>query len=261
MARTSASLLFALLITAAGMTVQAGSAVAQGVIADLTQRDVSVTLDFTGAQVVLFGSLTGPVNLASLPDIVVEILGPSRPVHVRQKLNTGGLWINDSGEYIPQAPGYYAVVSTRPLEEIAPQETFRRLGIGFEGLKAKIARTMIAAQGENSPAYLDALVRVLSDQNLYAEIPRGVRFVGGHLFRADISLAANVPLGQYDALVYVFHDQSLTGQHQTSLLIEKAGFERLIFGLAHQEPLLYGILCVIAAIVAGLSAAYLVPRK
>ncbi len=235
---------------------------AQGVVADLTTHDVAVTADFTGANVVLFGSIVADANEdTSGIDVVVEVIGPTQPVWVRQKFNASGIWINDEGLQVTRAPGYYAVVSTRPLEEIAPRETLLRLGIGFEGLKAEISRTMLTARDEGTQEYLDALVRVLADKGLYVENPDGAEFVGGHLFRAEIQLATNVPLGSYDALVYIFKDQEMTGQHQTQLNIEKAGFERFIYTMAYEQPFLYGVLCVIVAGLAGLGAAYVLQRK
>jgi uncharacterized protein (TIGR02186 family) len=263
MIRRTTIIVSASLLLLSALALGMRGALSEGVVADLTTHDVAVTVDFTGANVVLFGSVVGITGDEELspPDVVVEVIGPTRPVQVRQKFNAGGIWVNDEGRHIARAPGYYAVVSNRPLEDIAPAETFRRLGIGFEGLKAEIARTMVSARDGETQEYLDGLVRVMSDRDLYIESPAGARFVSEYLFRAEIELAANVPLGQYDALVYLFRDQEMTGQHLTQLFVEKTGFERFVYSLAHDQPFLYGVLCVIVAAAAGLGAAYLVPRK
>ena len=50
---------------------------------------------------------------------------------VRRKSNVAGLWLNTASATFDNVPSYYAVASTRPIDEIAPEE-FRALhGIGL----------------------------------------------------------------------------------------------------------------------------------
>ncbi len=258
--RTLARLCFAAALAAFCF---AGQARAQGVVADLTTHDVAVEADFSGTRVVLFGSLVGAIDPAdeTTSDVVIEVIGPTRPVQVRQKVWRTGIWINDGGERVERAPGYYAVVSNRALNDIALPDTFHRLGIGFAGLKTDLMRESLVFGSGDAEPYFDALLRIQRDRGLYIENPEGARFVGNFLFRASIDLGANVPLGQYDVLIYLFQEGVMTGRHQTQLLIEKRGFERFVYSIAYEQPLIYGILCVIVAGLAGLVAAYIVPRR
>ncbi|MEM8644754.1 MAG: TIGR02186 family protein [Pseudomonadota bacterium] len=84
-----------------------------------------------------------------------------------------------------------------------------------------------------------------------------IDFTGQHLFRAEFELPANVPLGDYTADVYTFRGGELIGNYTTRLKIEKSGVEKFIYELAHQQPLIYGIISVILALAAGMGAAAL----
>ena len=54
---------------------------------------------------------------------------------MRRKGNVAGLWLNTASATFDNVPSYYAVASTRPIDEIAPEE-FRALhGVGLKHLK------------------------------------------------------------------------------------------------------------------------------
>ncbi len=244
------------LLTAAATPLRA-----QDVVADLTTHNVAVTVDFAGAKVVLFGSVIGQDDQIpeSTPDVIVVMTGPDQPLVVREKQRISGLWINANERAFKNVPGYYAVVSSRRLAGIASTETKKNLGIGFEGLKARIVKQL--PPGEESAEFADGLIRVMRSKRLYFERPGGLIFSGRHLFRAEIELPSNVPLGDYFAHIYLFRDQVMTSHHRTQLKIQKRGAEKLIFSLAHEQPLIYGVVCVILAVASGLGAAAVFRRS
>jgi hypothetical protein len=81
----------------------------------------------------------------------------------------------------------------------------------------------------------------------------GVAFIGRSLFRATVDLPVNVPIGRYTANVYLFRDGQIVSKNQSTLEVSKAGFERMIYLLAFNHPLIYGLLAVALAMLAGLA--------
>jgi hypothetical protein len=61
-------------------------------------------------------------------------------------------------------------------------------------------------------------------------------------------------VGEYWADVFVFSGGKLLSHNSTSLTIGKQGFERFVYNLAFEKPLVYGIIAVILAVIAGLGA-------
>lgn len=252
-----------LVILVSFLSILTNEVAAQSVEADLGTHDVAVEVDFAGTSVLLFGSIfneTGETGGAPT-DVIIVVQGPERTIKVRRKSRIAGIWVNTNSAAFETVPGYYALVTNRPVSEIASSYELLDYGIGFNSLQSKL---LLSSAGFSNPSgrdYADALVRLMKQEKLYQEHVGGVSFPGKHLFRAEFDLPSNVPLGLYTAKTYVFQNGKLTDDFTTSLKIEKKGVERFIFTLAHSWPLVYGILAVLAAIIAGLGAAAIFRKK
>src|ERR1700730_6096669 len=84
---------------------------ADGIVADLSSHSIAITTGFTGASVVLFGSIAGP------GDVVVVVRGPEREVTVWRKGKIAGIWANTESVTFANVPSYYAVAASKPLDE------------------------------------------------------------------------------------------------------------------------------------------------
>ncbi len=250
------------LVVLAGLIALTAAAAAQPggfderIEADVSSRRIGIESDFAGIQVVVFGAVDHSQQRSAeenLYDIAIVIRGPDEPTVVRQKDRVAGLWINQAAKVFAGVPQYYAVLSTRPLGEIASAEILDRRRIGFDNLRFQLADGAQASTSEEE-AFRRALIRIKQDQNLYQERDFAVAFISRSLFRATVSLPANVPVGVYDVEIFLFRNGELLDTHETELRIEKQGLERFIYNLAFQNSLLYGIAGVIIAIIAGLAA-------
>lgn len=238
-----------------------GSAFAQpreSVETDISSRNVAIESNFTGAEIVVFGTIAHSRQTASeadIYDLAVVIRGPEEPMVTRRKERVMGVWINTRSREFQNVPGYYAVLSTRPLDEISDRETLLRYGIGFDSLLLERTR----ADAPPDP-FRTALIRIMSNGGLYRRSEEGVTFIGTSLFRATFKLPANVPNGEYWAEVFAFTDGAMISHNSSRLTIRKEGFERFVYNLAFNMPLLYGVLAVIAAMLAGLVASAILRR-
>ena len=236
---------------------------AEQVETDLSTHKIALNADFSGAEVILFGSVVGyeAEERQSTPDVVVVVKSAGQPFNVQQKTRVAGLWINTGKIAFKHVPGFYAAVSTKPVEQIAPTSTLHRLGIGLDALKGQFLLSAAHTTNPNALEYAEAVPRVLGRNDLYVEHAGGVTFVGQHLFRARFAVPSNVPIGTFTAETFLFRNGGLVGRYSTPLKIEKRGIERIIYEMAQDRPLLYGVLAVFAAIAAGLSAAAVFGRK
>ena len=96
------------------------------------------------------------------------------------------------------------------------------------------------------------MIRLKEKQKLFQEHDDGVVFIGRSLFRASVDLPVNVPIGRYTAEVYLFRDGQLVSKNQSTLEVNKAGFEHIVYLLAFSHPFIYGLLAVLIAVLAGL---------
>jgi uncharacterized protein (TIGR02186 family) len=188
-------------------------------------------------------------------------------MRVMRKRRVLGIWINAAPVRFEAVPSFYAVASTRPLDEFATFSALRRNSMGMEHLRLSAPETertetrfgvtdmRVSDLGADIIDYRAAVVRNKERQDLYAEAPGGVEIIDNGLFSARLFLPPVTPTGVYDAEVYLFRDGAPIARWTDTLEVVKAGAERAIYDLAHQHPLVYGVLAVIMAVLAGWIAA------
>jgi uncharacterized protein (TIGR02186 family) len=157
--------------------------------------------------------------------------------------------MNGPSKTFPSVPGFYAVLASRPFRAVAPDDTLRKLGIGFSSLDFGKGTGDAA-----DDAFRASLIRLQQEHRLFQEDDDAIGFIGRSLFRGSVDLPVNVPIGRYTTQVFLFRDGKLLSQSQSSLQVHKVGFERVVYMLAFRQPFLYGLLAVLMAVSAGLLA-------
>lgn len=240
---TRARPLSALLILVGSLQASLGAR-ADELVADLSQHLIAITTAFVGTEVVLFGTAEGEV------DLVVTVHGPRHDQIVRRKARVAGIWINRDRLAFDQVPSYYAVASTRPIEQIARPDVMARLELGVDHLRLR----PIDATGldiSEIATFQDALIRNKQRHGLYSREPEPVHFLGPRLFRTTLDFPANVPPGIYQVQVFELRDGQVTDAQRSTLVISKIGLEADVYDFAHQQAALYGLLAILVAVTAG----------
>ncbi len=232
----------------------APAAWAQDIVTDISQYEIELRHSFTGQELLLFGAVKGGEIVAGKRyDIVIVITGSERTHMVRKKERIMGFWVNTEGKILEGVPEYYALASTRPLPAIASGEELARLKIG-------LGQQVFANQPELED-YAAGLIRVKERAGLYQVATEQMAIQSETLFRADFFFPANVPSGAYTASAYLFRDGRLIGRSDKEIRIGKAGFERVVYSLAQNQPHLYGIMAIIIALLAGWLAGFITRPK
>ncbi len=246
-----ARLLAALAVAAAAAAGLASPAGAERLVTALSHDNVSISSNFTGTEVVVFGTIerdAQTVARSGAYDVVVTVAGPLRTLVTRRKERTVGIWINADSEVIERLPVFLAVHSTRPLTEIASDILRARLSLGLDMLPIN------AEPGPEPPVRTDfeeAFLRLMQQERRYVQVEDGVEFLGADLFRATVRLPANVSVGTYTAKVQLFRGGALLSTTEETLDIGKVGFEAHVSEFARDWSLLYGLVTVIIAVVTG----------
>lgn len=226
---------------------------------DVSSRSVAVTSSFNGTEIIVFGTVENSRQAsaeAGFYDVVVVVEGTLTPIVARKKSNVGGLWVNTSSIRFASLPTYYAIASTRPVDEIAEADVRNANAIGFDHVPMSVAsKTLVSGvSADEAKKFREAIVRLKRKEGLYVSSDYGVAFIGRSLFRATIELPANVPVGPVKARVYLIRDGAVLSEATTTVTLSRQGFELLMYNFAHKQPLLYGLFCVALAVGAGLLA-------
>lgn len=220
---------------------------------DISMREISIQSNFTGIEIVLFGSIDfsrAPSPDEGPYDVIMVVRGPSRPLVVRRKERIAGLWVNGASRTFAAVPGFYAVLASRPLRAVASEDTLKALGVGLANVE--LGRS---DQGEAADdAFRSAMIRLRQERGLFQESDDAVSFIGRSLFRGSVDLPVNTPIGRYATQIYLFRDGKVLSESQSSLQVHKVGFERVVYLLAFRHPFIYGLIAVLIAVLAGLVA-------
>jgi uncharacterized protein (TIGR02186 family) len=252
--------MFALTVLAATAAPAAG----ERLVASLSNHRVMVTSNFTGEELVLFGGIEQ--DAASRPrrsgyDVVITVAGPRQTVITFRKERMLGIWVNADSRVFDDAPSYLAVLSNRPLDAIASNETLRRLQLGLDNIPLpQRASIKIAAAGSDDPFRL-AFIRIKHDHGLYREVSNGVTFLAPTLFRASIPLPAEVQVGTYMVDVRLIADGAQIARAPAPFEVYKFGFEQVVTTAARDHGVLYGLATAMMAIATGWFASVVFRRE
>ncbi len=217
----------------------AGSASAEPLVADLSSHLVAITAGFTGTDVVMFGAVDGP------GDIIVVVRGPSADLVVRRKERVLGIWVNRQQVEFAGVPSYYALASSRPLDEAIADAVLKPQQIGLDRLQLGASPDGAAAD------FRAALLRIKQADGHFIGEAGKVAFLGGRLFRANFHFPANVPTGSYLVEVLLLRNGEVASAQTTPLVISKIGIGAEIYEFAHRRSALYGAIAILGALLAG----------
>lgn len=238
---------------------------AERIEADVSTRTIAITSGYSGAEILVFGTIENsrqPSAESGFYDVVVVVEGAPEPLMVRKKGRVAGLWVNSKTFNFNAVPSYYAVASTRPLEEFADVAALEENGIGLDAVRmAASAGSAVRVSSEDLIAYKDAVSRLKQAARLFQRDDYGVIFTGRSLFRATIALPATVPVGPLTARVYLFKDGKLLSRFQSRVVLEREGIERWLYAFALDRPFLYGIVTVLLALTTGVVASAVFRRR
>ncbi len=227
---------------------------AQALVADLSSHLVAISTGFTGTEVVLFGAVDGPGEIA------VVVLGPKARVTVRRKEPVAGIWMNRRSVVFDQVPGFYAVATSRPLDGLATDPVLTRHGIGLDRLTLTAAPGTVIEPAELS-LFREALVRGRLEAGLFSGGDGQVVFLGKRLFRTNLFFPADVVTGAYTVTVFLIRDGDVVHAQSTPLIVGKTGVSAEISEFAQRKPTWYGLTAIFGAFAIGLGAGTLMGKS
>jgi uncharacterized protein (TIGR02186 family) len=233
------------------MLAAASPAQAERLVVSVSTHQVAIRSNFTGVDLTLFGTIEP--DAASVGrggggyNLVATVIGPRQDMVTWRKERVAGVWVNTQSQTMPAAPSYLAVISNRPLSAVASPDVLSRFGIGLLNALAREPRS----DGPPPDQFSEAFVRVKREQGLYREQGNAVTFLTPTLFRATVSLPANVPIGEYEIQLKLFSDGVMIAQNSTAIEIVKVGLEQYIATAAREHGLLYGIATAMLALLTG----------
>ena len=231
-------------------------------VPDVSQRDIEIRYSFTGADLLLFGAILYPggrlPNDDKPTDIVVVVKGPTQSILVREKAKLGGvMWINAARLRYRSAPSYYAIASSRPIEQLMNARTRAIYELGLGSLQLSPASSAPPSEQER---FARGLVDLKGRSALYVESPGAVEITDGVLYRARVAIPARVPVGRFTAETFLIRDGRVLAAATREIEIRKSGFERFVAYSAEHWSIAYGLVAVALSVLFGWAAGWIARR-
>jgi len=229
-------------------------------VPDVSARNVEIRYTFSGAQLLLFGAIIYPGGRtpARPADIVVVLRGPVQPILVREKQKIAGIWMNADSNRFRSAPSFYAVASSRPIADLVDERTAAIYEMGLHNLQLSPGG---GALPEKERRFESGLLDLRHRFGLYAEDPHGVEISDGVLYRANITIPSQVPVGTYTAETFLIDRGRVLAAATRDIEIDKSGFERFVALAARRHSFLYGVTAVLLSLGLGWAAAMVFRRR
>jgi uncharacterized protein (TIGR02186 family) len=231
-------------------------------VPDVSQRAIEIAYSFTGAELLLFGAILDPRARAQetaddRTDVVVVVKGPVESILVREKARVAGLWLNAETLSYRSAPSFYAVASSRPLDQIVDERTRAIYELGLGSLQLSPAS---AAPADVEGRFVRGLVDLRRRSGLYYEAGDAVQITDGVLYRANVRIPARVPVGAFTAETFLIRDGRVLTAEVREIDIRKSGFERFVTIAAERAPVAYGLAAVALSVLLGWAAGRIARR-
>lgn len=231
----------------------AAPARAEEVVAGLSQTRVSITANFDGSEILVFGAIKRDAPPPEGPplEVIVTVTGPQAPVDVRRKSRVFGIWINTDAVEVDAAPRFYAIATTGPLFDILSHTEDLRHRIS---IPRAIRSVGAPPEVESAAAFTDALIRLRRVSGHYGIEAGDVELNEETLFQTSFELPANLTEGVYSVRMFLTRGRQVVDVQSAAIEVQKVGLERLLYTMAYDRPWLYGLLALAIAAGAGWGA-------
>ncbi len=223
------------------------------VVLGLSQDRVSITANFDGSDILVFGAVKREAPIPQGPplEVIVAVAGPSEPVTVRRKEKKFGIWVNTDSLVVDLAPSFYAVATSAPFHEVLTNVEDLRHKVSIERAIRSVGADM-SIQGAQD--FTAAVIRIREHEGLYSIRENTVAVDEQTLFRTSIKMPSDLTEGNYSARIFLTRGGNVVSSFETAINVRKVGLERFLYNMSREQPIWYGLMSLAIAIAAGWGA-------
>lgn len=217
--------------------------------ASVNPQSISIGATFNGRDIIISGDVSKDT------EILIRITGKNKAEKFKKKGKLFGLlWMNLSTIEMKNIPSMMLIAPSDYLEkwmEKYPGQ-WKSMGLGFDTVKDNIT---ILPKSENKNLIFKELFKLKKKAGLYGIRKKTIIYTDNEeitAYEARIHLTAALPPGEYHIEIFAVRDGRVLEKKILPLPVRQVGFPAFLSSLAFENGLLYGILAVIIAVMAGL---------
>jgi len=182
-------------------------------------------------------------------DVVVEVAGPVANGEFDLKGRVGPFWMTNGRAEMDGAPVMYALLLPGGRDW---QRKASSLGLGLEKLRNKVA---IQSATVPPDKFFNMFLELKKSEGLYVVEDNAIAYAaednGHRRFTAVCRFPRSTAAGNYTIKATAIKNGAKGMELSRSFLVDEVGFARLVYDLATNQRLTYGILAVVIALLTG----------
>ena len=216
---------------------------------DLSDKEIEIQTNFNGKEIIIFGLTEKDY------ETILTIKGPKENTTINKKERFFGLWVNSKRMIYKNLPSIFFIASSKPIHQILNEESIIKNSLYFEQTLVNLVTQRNFNFNENNKInhWNKSLIKIKKNMNFFKEYE--IKIVDNKLFQTRVFFPPNTIPGSYDINIYQVYNKKIISEKNKKILIKKTGLGNKIFNLAHNQPVVYGLICILFAIFAGLLAA------
>jgi uncharacterized protein (TIGR02186 family) len=246
------SLAVTLAVCVAGPALAITPAAKEKVLTAASKNLVEIGLSYKGDQITFFG-----INPVPGADLIIRLTAEKEEdIKLSVKGQVGPFWMTVKQYEVSGSPFMYKIHAAKPLDQIVSAETAKELELGYEAIRGRMQMHLV--RGEAAPDDADkvfqGIIKIKEAANLYNIItdPKRLEVTEGRLFKHYFRFPPAATEGTYQVESFAFVKGELVGYGKDVIEIRKVGLEHWLTQTSQNNPIFFGILCVVVAMCAGL---------
>ncbi len=238
-----------------GAAQPAQAQAAQAPTVALSPSRILLETFYSGAQVRVTG--TAP----SGTELLVTVKGPEAEEELNRKARVGPIWINRGKVHIAGAPSLFLSFGTRPARDLLGRPVLDELQLDEAAIREGMR---ISPEEFDQPVIRANFIAMKKNQNVYQEEAGSVKLgpagPAGAPYSLEFHWPRKAPPGSYKVEVFACRGGVVEASASSELVLEEVGFPAWMAGLARERGSLYGLLSVLAALLAGFGIDFVASR-
>ncbi len=188
-------------------------------------------------------------------DLVIKVASSEGEQVLKQKGKVGGLlWMNVGHLEFEHTPDFYAIYSSKKLDDMLSREEQEKYVIGYPAL-AKHVEVRPVANEQEKARWFDEFVKYKESSKLYAASSGNISTKTLENGTQEYYIMTNWPYqaapGDYLVTVYAVKNGKVVEQTETSVNVAQVGIVKSLATMAKDGAAFYGVLSIGIALGAG----------
>jgi len=188
-------------------------------------------------------------------DLIIKMTAPEGHQVLKQKGKVGGLlWMNVGTLKFEHVPNFYAIYSTKNVEDILIKSELEKHTIGYSALEQHVDVAPISTHEEKSKWFRE-FIKFKEDSHVYTVSSGGIQITPAKDGRQEYYILTDWPYqaapGDYLVTVYAVKNGKVLEEAESKVNVEQVGVVKTLATMAKNNAAFYGILSIGIALGAG----------